>query len=242
MRTLLCLAMLLFPMVSGASYASPSALSVSSSSAGSVALSWTASTTVGVSYDVYRNEVQLAINVPCCAYTDTTALAGVVYSYTVRSNSESVDSNAAVVTIPLPTTTGATFVKADTTTGAKYIGVYGTKGSVIAPGASSLPAGATFSISGDQMWTWAAAFGGSCYYNNTPFTVTVNYTGQVALYVIDWDHQNRNETITATGAAPQNVSNFSSGTWLVYNVVGGATFTVTANAYPNGVLSAVMFQ
>jgi hypothetical protein len=243
MRTLLCLAMLLFPVVPGPSYASPSALSVSSSSTGSVSLSWTASATVGVSYDVYRNEVGIAINVPCCVYTDTTAQAGVAYSYTVRANAESVDSNAATVMIPLPTTTGATFVKIDTTTKANYSGVYGAKGSVIALGASNLPTGVTLSVTGNQTWTWASGFGGSCWYGNAPFHIIVNYTGQVALYVIDWDNQNRNETVSAIGASTQtNITNFTGGVWVVYNVVGGATFTITPNAGPNGVVGAIMFQ
>ncbi len=63
----------------------------------SVALGWTASTTSGVTYNVYRNGVLLnTAPVSGTSFTDTTVTYGNTYVYTVRavlSGNESASSN-----------------------------------------------------------------------------------------------------------------------------------------------------
>lgn len=75
----------------------------------SVSLSWTASTTSGVSgYNVYRGAsstsmAQIASDITGISYTDTSVTAGATYYYAitaVASGQQSADSNIATATIP----------------------------------------------------------------------------------------------------------------------------------------------
>ena len=80
---------------------------------------------------------------------------------------------------------------------------------------------------------------------------------------MDWDNQGRNETITvvdannpgsvldsrtipnATAGSPAYTNttslNFFNGTYLVWNISGHVIVTITANKYPNGVISGIFF-
>jgi Abnormal spindle-like microcephaly-assoc'd, ASPM-SPD-2-Hydin/Fibronectin type III domain len=79
----------------------------------SVSLSWTASTSTVVGYNVYRSTVSggpytliTSSNVPGTTYTDTGVQAGVTYFYVVTAvdsnGNESAFSNEASVTVPTP--------------------------------------------------------------------------------------------------------------------------------------------
>jgi hypothetical protein len=68
-----------------------------------VQLSWTASATPGVTYDVYRSGVLIASGLSQTSYTDLTVTSGSTYSYSisaVASASESAQSTAAMVSVP----------------------------------------------------------------------------------------------------------------------------------------------
>lgn len=147
-----------------------------------------------------------------------------------------------IALVSLVASAQATFIKLDTTTGANYKGVYGANGSAIALTSSNPPSGASYTVINDSTWTWqSGAFGGQCWYN-TSFQITLTYNGQLELYAIDWDNQGRTETVTVNGSSPQTVSSFTKGTYLVYKVAGTITFTITANAGPNAVVSAIFFD
>lgn len=100
--------------------------------------------------------------------------------------------------------------------------------------------------------TW---FGGS-------FSFDVNFTDgqqhQVALYLLDWDRQGRAESVQITNANSPNSpaldtrsvpnantntggSDLGNGTYLIWNISGHVTITVTLNAGPNAVVSGIFF-
>ena len=79
---------------------------------------------------------------------------------------------------------------------------------------------------------------------------------QVALYIVDWDNRGRAETVVVadgSSGAPldtrilpnsdtlTNSANFVNGTYLIWNISGHVTITVTPNGGPNGVVSGVFF-
>jgi uncharacterized repeat protein (TIGR01451 family) len=70
---------------------------------------------------------------------------------------------------------------------------------------------------------------------------------QVALYVLDWDHQNRSETVQVVDAASgsplssTSVSNFSNGEYLIWTISGHVRINITITAGPNCVVSGVFF-
>jgi hypothetical protein len=94
---------------------------------------------------------------------------------------------------------------------------------------------------------------------NATFSFDVNLTGthQVALYVIDWDSKGRNETVkivdannsanlldsrTIPDTSTQTTSaKFVNGTYLVWNISGHVTITITANSGPNCVVAGIFF-
>ncbi len=247
---------------------------VPSSTGTAVALSWAASTTAGVAYDVYRSTVSggpyTAIaagqGVSTLTYTDSGLMFGTYY-YIVRSilnGVESITSNEAsvMVTGGTPTATAA-FLAQDTTTQGKWASLYGIDGYSIANGGQVLPSYATFAVSGQTNYTWAASSTdpralldagtgiASCWYG-TSFSLDVNITGgtrEVALYALDWDQHGgtRGETIQitdyGTGARlnTQTLTNFVNGVYLSWNISGHVTITVTRTAGADAVLSGIFF-
>jgi len=225
---------------------------------GKVVLTWNASPTAGVTYDIYRNAVQIANSVNALTYTDATVVAGQSYSYTARANMESVDSNTASVTIPPATTpppvvvptNSAVWVNFDTATKANWKGVYGSDGYAIALTSQVLPSYASLAITGDQTWTWAAggALGTTCWYSPASWSIGINVGSaahQVALYAIDYDHQGRSETFVVKDPSgnvldTRSISNFA-GEYLVWDISGSVTITITGT-YPNSVVSGIFFD
>lgn len=83
-------------------------VSASAAHAHTVALSWTASTSPGVTYNVYRGlqsggpYTQIASGVSSTAYTDTAVTTGTVYFYVVTAfdgTNESIYSNEAMANV-----------------------------------------------------------------------------------------------------------------------------------------------
>ena len=92
----------------------PAEVTANAVSSTQVNLSWTASTDEsGISgYQVYRDGIQLAANVPSASFSDNTTVASTTYSYTVRAvdtlGNTSADSTAVSVTTPQTSTTTPT--------------------------------------------------------------------------------------------------------------------------------------
>lgn len=164
----------------------------------------------------------------------------------------------------------ASYIGTDTTTEGNWNGVYGQGGYSVVGGSTSLPSDITFSVSGDTFYEWAAAgtadsrglqtTAGSpqhvaaCDYSNSgSFSMTVDTTDsqshEMALYVVDYDHQNRSETIQLVDAntnavlSSQSVSNFTGGEYLLYNITGDVKINVINGAGSlNCVVSGIFFS
>ncbi len=168
---------------------------------------------------------------------------------------------------PVPTV-AATFVATDTTTQGTWQGVYGNQGVVVVGDTQQLPAGIQVTPSGAGGVVWAPTTAdprapqkvsnsadriAACWYAPTTFSIDVNITdGQahrLALYLLDWDSQNRSEVVTvadpATGVALDTrvVSGFVGGVYLVWTVRGHVVLGITDNAGSiNAVVSSLYFS
>jgi len=165
----------------------------------------------------------------------------------------------------------ASFLSLDATTQGNWVGVYGQDGYVIPNGVASIPTYATLSYSGASTWTWAAStpdvrapysdasasnrMASTFYSNPTTFTINLNLTDgqphQVALYCLDLDTTNRNETISILNANTnavldtQNITNFHNGVYPVWNLQGHVLIQVTNNSGAgslNAVVSGIFFK
>jgi hypothetical protein len=160
----------------------------------------------------------------------------------------------------------ASFVKLDTTTQGTWSGAYGAGGYDVFQGGASLPSYAQVSVSNALGFTWqyptpdargvqtapgSASRVAGCYYSATSFTLDVNLTDgkphSVAMYLLDWENAGRTETVrvadAGTGAVldTRNLSNFSQGQWLVWNLSGHVKITITNTGPTNAVASGLMF-
>jgi hypothetical protein len=90
----------------------------------------------------------------------------------------------------------------------------------------------------------------ACDYSNSPaFTMGLDLTDgkthKVALYVLDYDFQNRAETIRITDAITgnlldsENVSNFTGGKYLVWDLSGDVDITIVNAGGLNEVASGI---
>jgi hypothetical protein len=160
----------------------------------------------------------------------------------------------------------ATFVKVDTATEGNWKGVYGGLGESIANDSSNLPSSIVVSFSGANLYTWAFTSDprapltasstnnriASAFYSSPGFSIDVNFTDgnthQIALYLLDWDHGARVETINILDAGNSNVlssraaSNFANGAYLIWNVQGHVVVQVNDTAGANAVVSGLFFQ
>jgi len=153
---------------------------------------------------------------------------------------------------PTPTSTSAsaTFLSLDTGTQGNWIGTYGAQGFDIAGVGNTLPSYAVVSQNGIP-FTWASSTSDTRAPQNAAGTgrvaaewygestedfnlnLTDGATHQVALYVLDWDHQNRQESVqvidanSGTVLATQTVYPFSNGAYLLFNVSGHVIFRFT---------------
>lgn len=172
--------------------------------------------------------------------------------------------------VPAVTSATVSYVKTDSATSGTWTGVYGTDGYAVFNEATSLPAYAQVTPLNNQSYTWAASTSdtralqdspsatariAACDYTSggvgTSFGFDVNLTDgkthQVALYLLDWDGQGRSESVQVTDAASgtvldtRNVSNFSGGQWLVWNISGHVKITITCTGGLNAVASGLFF-
>jgi hypothetical protein len=163
----------------------------------------------------------------------------------------------------------AAFVKADLTTKGTWTGVYGADGYSVVGGSASLPGYATYSVTGNSFYEWesqnssdvrapqtnpsspvrVAATDFTATSETYNLNITDGKTHQVAFYVLDQDARNRGETITITDAATnavldtRDITNFSGGEYVVYNVSGNVNVKVTNDAGSlNAVVSGIFFD
>ncbi len=161
----------------------------------------------------------------------------------------------------------ATFVKSDGITQGHWPGAYGGDGYFINNLPSNNPAYATVALTGIQAWTWTASTTdkralanpagpagtgmASAWYSPNAFSIDINLTDgnshPVALYMVDWDGTRRTQTIIIKDAATaaildtRSVSSFNGGMWLVWNVTGHVTITITRDTGDNAVISGIFF-
>ena len=233
-----------------------------------------------ITYGVALSSTQLnaTASVPgTFAYTPS---SGTVLSPGVQTLSATLtpadtnDYNSVTTTVNLTVnqvtpTNQASFAGVDTATQGNWIGTYGGDGYAIPNGAQSVPSYATFSVSGQSSYTWAASTadvrapqtpGGvgriaSLWFNAPSFTFDVNMkdgnTHQVALYALDWDgyQGGRAEQIQILDASTNNVldtrnaTSFQNGQYLVWNINGHVKIVVaTTNPNSNAAISGVFFE
>jgi len=212
-----------------------------------------------------ESSTPIATGIATTSYTDTAVLSGPAYYKVVAVNSVggSFASNEA--------TSGAataTFVTTDTTTEGTWKGTYGVDGYDIFEDTTTpnpvVPSYATFSFGAHKVGLWTnnttavnclqkAAPGSTTriagVWFQTSWSMTVNMTGthKLALYLLDFNNSGYAETVTikdaGTGAFlnSQAASSFSGGKYLVWNINGNVTVTITGTGSSWGVLSGIFF-
>ena len=151
------------------------------------------------------------------------------------------------------------------------MGVYGNTGYVvagdnIAPTAVNLPATVTYTNTGYGPFYYPSAEGSStalqrpngtgqvasAFYSPTSFTVSLAFsdtsTHRIALYLADFDNQNRSESVQAFDAngnaltSAVSVSNFTGGQYVLFNVTGNVTFQFAHIAGGSAVLAGLFID
>jgi hypothetical protein len=161
----------------------------------------------------------------------------------------------------------ASLLETDPTTQGNWIGTYGAQGYDLINNATSMPAYATVTPSGQYSYTWTASttdsralqrvsgpsrIAAGWVGNGNSFSIDVNLLdGQahdLALYAVDWDSRGRSEKIQISSAASgtvldtQTISSFSSGTYLQWVVTGHVVITITRLLGPNAILNGLFFD
>ena len=175
-------------------------------------------------------------------------------------------SSSGSATVTLTTSAAVNFVATDTSTQGSWEGIYGADGYVMANVVpADPPSYATFTEQNTTAYTWVPNTGdpralqipggtggiAATWFSSPSESFTVNITDskvhQVALYALDWDDQGRAEMVQIVDANTNNVldtrtiSNFSNGTYLVWNISGDVIVNVTATGGPNAVVSGFFF-
>jgi uncharacterized repeat protein (TIGR01451 family) len=159
----------------------------------------------------------------------------------------------------------ATFVNTDTSTQGSWHGTYGADGYSVANDSQSIPSYATFAVQHQSNYTWVASTSdpralqtasgtgriAATWFQSTSFDFDVNLTDgkehQFALYALDWDNQGRAETVQVVDANSgtvldtRNLSNFTDGIYLTWNLSGHVKINVTSTSGANAVISGVFF-
>jgi hypothetical protein len=154
----------------------------------------------------------------------------------------------------------------DTSQQGSWKGVYGRDGYAIPNEATNYPSYAQVTFSNQGNYTWSASTTdvrtlqksnssdriASTWYSGSSFDIDINLTDgqthQIALYCLDWDALNRSERIdvldSATGGVldTRNVSTFSNGQYLVWNIAGHVKLRITNAGGLNAVASGLFFQ
>jgi hypothetical protein len=167
---------------------------------------------------------------------------------------------------PLPAVQ-ASFTTRDTATQGSWQSQYGAQGYVVIGDTQQLPASIQVTPTNQQEAHWADSSSdqralqkasnsadriAACWCSSGSFTIDVNITDgqtyQMALYVVDWDQQNRAEIVNILDPATygvldtRSVTSFGAGAWLVWSVRGHIALQITnAPGSPNAVVSGLFF-
>lgn len=161
----------------------------------------------------------------------------------------------------------ASFVKTDTTTQGNWKGVYGAEGYNVVGNADNFPASIEVSASGKSDWTWSQSSTetrclqkagtatdrvAASWESPTSYTIDVNVTDgkthRMALYFLDWDRNGRSETVEILDAATgdvldtQNVSSFTEGKYLVWDIGTSVKVRLTKISGFNATLQGMFFD
>ena len=189
-------------------------------------------------------------------------ISGVFFEPTT-STPASVVSPA--ISTPVKINPAAKFLSSDTSTLGNWKGTYGADGYAIANDSQNRPSYATFAVQNQTNYTWTASPSdpralqtgagpgriAATWYAGTTFNfdifITDTNSHQLALYLLDWDNQNRAESIQIVDANTnavldsRNVSNFSGGMYLIWSIAGHVRVNVTLTGGVNPVVSGVFF-
>ncbi len=191
--------------------------------------------------------------------------AGGVLTATVTNDSGNIVTSAFSNALAVPAATAAaTFLKSDTATQGNWEGIYGSQGSDIVGGPSSLPSYATVTPTRNSEYTWPTATApqslqipgtnnriAAAWYSATSFTVNVNLTDgnthDLELYFLDYDSKGRSESVqisTTSGSvlSTQSISSFNKGVYLNWQVSGNLVITITNSGGQNVVLNGVFID
>ena len=153
----------------------------------------------------------------------------------------------------------ATFVKLDDKTKGNWEGVYGKEGYKLAVDfAEKLPKGVEIDITDSQAFVWADKTDdiraphkpgkkeeriAACWYNNLSAIISVGEKPmQLAIFSLDWDCSNERAMQVEIKDGDkvldkQELSAYSNGKYLVYNVTGTVTVKLTCTAGGNACMS-----
>src|SRR5580704_10710721 len=186
------------------------------------------------------------------------------YTVTVAGSNGSIRQSVDI-TVAVFTPATAAFVKYDTATQGTWKGVYGANGLAIANDSTAYPSYAEVALNGESNYTWVSSSTdvralesglsssriASTWYSSG-FTIDINLTDgnahQIAMYAVDWDNLGRAETISVADAASgtvldtRGISGFANGEWLLWNLTGHVTVTVTQTGNQNAVVSGLFFD
>lgn len=164
-------------------------------------------------------------------------------------------------------TKAVTFVKADASTQGNWKNVYGTDGFNVVANSNNYPASIQVSAVGKSDWTWAQSTTetrclqkagaatdriAASWEAPTNFTVNVNVTDsnthRMAMYFLDWDRNGRSQTVEILDAATgevldtQNVSSFTEGKYLVWDIKKSVKVRLTRLAGFNATMQGLFFD
>jgi hypothetical protein len=171
-------------------------------------------------------------------------------------------------TPPPPPSGTAAFVRADTTTGGSWKGVYGSEGFNVIDDSAVYPAYVSVMPSQNLNYIWVYSDSdprdlqkassadriAACWYSGTSFNVDLAFsdanTHRMALYFLDWDTYQggriqRVDLVDSSGSVldTRTVSSFTNGVYLVWNLSGHVTARITnLNAPANAVLGGLFFR
>ncbi len=199
--------------------------------------------------------------------TITTASTTPGGSFPVTITSASgVLSHSAIVTLVVYAPAAVTFVKLDASTQGTWKGSYGADGYAIANDSTNYPAYAQVSFTGANLFTWAGSTTdvralqkgasanriASAWYSTTSFLTDLNLTDgnqhQVAIYCLDWDSNQRSQTVEVLDAVSgavldtRSLSSFNAGRYLAWNITGHVKIRVTRLAGFNAVINGLFLD
>jgi hypothetical protein len=181
---------------------------------------------------------------------------------------------AAATATPSPTPSSsassanaAAFLSSDTTSQGTWQGKFGGAGYSLVADGQQLPSTIQITPAGQSEYTWAASSAdpralqktstpgdriAACWYSATTFTIDINMSDgqphQLALYLLDWDQQNRVETLNVLDATTntlldaRSVTAFAGSEYLVWQVRGHIILQVTNGPGSiNAVVSGLFF-